>query len=131
SGSVYNISKASIYDLMKIEGMTEELARSVYNLKFSLGGYTEISQIQLAEGMTNEIYQKIIPFLELPNPIVFKKIKINEAEYYDFLKHPMIDKNLANSLVMIRMQHGSYKSLEDIKKSALINEELYNKLAPY
>jgi len=49
----------------------------------------------------------------------------------EFKKHPYFTWNLANSLYKIRKQKGAYSSLEEIKESVLMTEELYIKLKPY
>ena len=59
------------------------------------------------------------------------KININIVDVAALKKHPYISWNIANSIVQIRNAHGNYKQVQDIKKSDLINEELFLKIAPY
>lgn len=126
-----NLVKANAYELQKIDGIDEDLARKIVNTKFALGGFLDKKQLLLVDGMNDSLYNKIENYIEIPSPIVFRKIKLNEAEYKDFVKHPLISESVANSLVMIRVQHGNYEKTEDIMKSAIIDEDLFNKLAPY
>ena len=59
------------------------------------------------------------------------KININTCETADLKKHPYISWNIANSIVQIRKSREAYKTIEEIKKSDLVNDEIYRKIAPY
>ena len=58
------------------------------------------------------------------------KININTCETADLKKHPYISWNIANSIVQIRKSREAYKTIEEIKKSDLVNDEIYRKIAP-
>ena len=66
----------------------------------------------------------------MANPTV-KKININNATVDELKTHPYIRYNIANAIVQYRLQHGSYKDINDIKKIMLVTDEIYNKAAPY
>ena len=38
---------------------------------------------------------------------------------------------LANAVIQYRDQHGSFQSPQDLKRVALVTDELFNKIAPY
>ena len=59
------------------------------------------------------------------------KVNINTCETADLKKHPYISWNIANSIVQIRKSREPYKTIEEIKKSDLVNDEIYRKIAPY
>jgi DNA uptake protein ComE-like DNA-binding protein len=60
-----------------------------------------------------------------------KRININTASVDDLKAHPYISWNLANSIVKLRSQIGQYNRIEDVKKSVLMTDELYEKLKRY
>jgi DNA uptake protein ComE-like DNA-binding protein len=61
-----------------------------------------------------------------------RKISINTADAKELQAHPYIDWSVANSIVKIRNQkENKYKSIEEIKVSVLIDEELFEKIKPY
>ncbi|MBK9485182.1 MAG: helix-hairpin-helix domain-containing protein [Chitinophagaceae bacterium] len=45
--------------------------------------------------------------------------------------HPYLRYNIANAIVQYRQQHGSFSSVFDIKRIMMINDDIYNKVAPY
>ena len=60
-----------------------------------------------------------------------KKININTCEWVDLVRNPYIEKEVANSILAIRKTHGEYSELEGIKRSHLIDDDLYKKISPY
>jgi DNA uptake protein ComE-like DNA-binding protein len=77
-----------------------------------------------------EVFEKIRPLVFISSEVQ-RPIDINVAEWVELVRHPYIEKPIANSIIAIREQHGPYKSIEDIKRSHLINDDLYKKLEPY
>jgi competence ComEA-like helix-hairpin-helix protein len=60
-----------------------------------------------------------------------RKININTATKDDLKAHPYIKWQLANVIVEYRNQHGPFKNLEELKNIVLIDEEAFQKMAPY
>jgi competence ComEA-like helix-hairpin-helix protein len=63
--------------------------------------------------------------------VELKKININTATKDEMKIHPYIRWNLANVIVAYRDQHGSFNSVDDLKKITLISEEIFGKILPY
>ena len=59
-----------------------------------------------------------------------KKININTCEATD-LKNAYIKWNVANAIVNYRKNHGKYKSVDEIKKTDLVDDETYRKIVSY
>ncbi|MCX6296783.1 MAG: helix-hairpin-helix domain-containing protein [Bacteroidetes bacterium] len=64
------------------------------------------------------------------DPSKIKKININTCEVAD-LKNGYIKWNVANAIVNYRKSHGKYKSVDEIKKTDLVDDETYRKIVPY
>ena len=79
---------------------------------------------------TEEKLIEVKPFMKV-DPSLVQKININTATAEEFKKHPYFTWNIANSLYKIRKQKGFYSSIDEIKESVLVTEELYSKLKPY
>jgi competence protein ComEA len=65
------------------------------------------------------------------NPEKVKKINLNTSSKENLRSHPYINWNIANAIVEYKNQHGNYKNIDEIKKIALINEEIFKKISPY
>jgi len=60
-----------------------------------------------------------------------KKLNVNTATKDELKVHPYIKWNLANAIVEYRNQHGAFKSLDELKNIALIDEATFEKIVHY
>ena len=65
------------------------------------------------------------------SPSEVKKININTANVEELKNHPYIRWNIANSIVKMRLQKGSFNSLNELLESKLITSEIFEKIKPY
>lgn len=125
------INSASEEELMRIPGVGSFFAKSIIKRRDQLGGYVSKDQVLEAWKMTPEKLEEINPFFTIDIQDV-KKININTAQAEDLKNHPYISWNVANSIVKLRAQKGgTFQSVEDIRKSVLIDADLFAKLKPY
>ena len=115
---------------LSLPGIGPAFAKRIINFRNKLGGFYSVDQISETFGLADSTFQKIKPLLLISKQPV-KKININTASQDEMKTHPYIRYQLANLIVQYRTQHGAYKSIEDIKKIMAVNEELFNKIAPY
>ena len=115
---------------MTISGIGPKRARTIINYRNQLGGFVNKSQLLEVFGISQELFDKINPLLEIDSNNI-AKININNDSKDTIKKHPYFNWNLANAVVNYRDQHGVYKSLSKIKEIHLVNDDLYRKIAPY
>lgn len=127
---VVDLNKASMEELDKVPGIGAYYAKSIVTTREKLGGFYEMKQLLEVYKLTEDQLAKWSPHLMLDKSNL-RKINVNTASVEQLKAHPYISWNVANSLVKLREQHGPYKQVEDIKRSALIDAELYNKLKNY
>ena len=127
--SIYDLNNVNQAELDSMKGIGPAIASSILRYREKLGGYISVSQLLEVYGMDSVLYERIKGQLKLEsaNPV---PIHINSA-YEDELKHPYLNRNLAKLIVTYRKLHGPFKQVSDLKKLALVNDELYVKLAPY
>jgi competence protein ComEA len=128
--SLMELNSADSVSLLKLKGIGPSYAGRIMKYRDLLGGFERSDQLLEVYGMTEELYELIVPHIYLEQKEI-KKININKCDKKDLSKHPYISWNVANSLINYREKHGLYNSVEDIKKSDLVNDELYLKLASY
>ncbi len=128
---VVDIGTADSTELEKLPMVGDYLARKIYNWREKLGGFYSINQVKEMYGMRDSAFQVILPHLVLKDSANLRKINLNTADYVELNKHPYISGSLANIIVNYRKQHGAFKSLDDLHKVALVDGELYRKIAPY
>ncbi|MDE3142561.1 MAG: helix-hairpin-helix domain-containing protein [Bacteroidota bacterium] len=127
---VLDINTASADQLMQIPGIGHSLPYRIINYREKLGAFFEMNQLRQTWGMTDSIYQLIIPFFKIESATI-RKININTATDYELSKNPHISREIAKAIVMYRNQHGLFQKVEDIKKIVFINEEIYLKISPF
>ena len=110
--------------------MSSYLAGRIINYRNRIGGFFELTQIQLIYGIDSTVYAKISTHLSLDSANVIR-IDLNKVSLEKLAQHPYIGYKLAKVMVNYRAQHGMFKSKSDLKKIILINEEIFRKIERY
>jgi competence protein ComEA len=126
-----DIGTADSVELEKLPMVGSYLAKKIFTYREKLGGFYSISQVKEVRGMRDSSMMAILPHIMLKDSLNLRKINLNTADYNELNEHPYIDNVIANIIVSYRTQHGPFKSTEDLRKVALVDEELYRKIAPY
>ena len=124
-----DINSASAADLEKIPGIGPYFAARIVQYREQLGGYIGKEQLLEIKRFDNEKLASIDAFIFLKVHEI-EQMDINSADYESLKAHPYISWEVANSIVKMRM-HTPFTQLEDIKRSKLIDEALFQKLKPY
>ncbi len=124
------LNSADTSALIALPGIGSKLAMRITNFRDRLGGFFSVEQVRETYGLSDSAFQKIKPFLQA-NGSAVRKFNINSATKDELKLHPYIKWNLANAIVEYRNQHGPFKNLSDLKNIALIDDETFNKIAPY
>jgi DNA uptake protein ComE-like DNA-binding protein len=82
------------------------------------------------KGIDSACYAGFVDFISINKSLV-KTININTASLDELKKHHYIGYNIAVSLTNLRQLYGRFSSVADIRKSALINDGNYEKIAAY
>ncbi len=127
---IIDINMADTSDFIALNGIGSKLAVRIINFREKLGGFYSVDQISETFGLPDSTFQKIKPYLTITNQTI-KKIHINAADVELLKTHPYIRYNLANTIVAYRSAHGSFSSIEELKKIMIITEEVYQKISPY
>lgn len=125
-----DVNSADTTAFIALPGIGSKLAQRIVNFRDRLGGFHTIEQVGETFGLQDSTFQKIKSRFVLNNPSV-KKLNINMATVDELKMHPYIRYTIGNAIVQYRTQHGSFRSVNDLKKIVLITEDVYNKLQPY
>ncbi len=130
---IIEINLADSTEWVQLKGIGPVFARRIIRYRNRLGGFVDARQLQEVYGLKDSTYYQIEEQLVLTEKgkTQMDQLDINSADFFTLVKHPYIDKNLANSIVMIRSTHGPYTTLLDLMRSDLVNEQIYRKIAPY
>jgi len=125
-----DINAADTADFINLPGIGSKLATRIVNFRNKLGGFYAIEQVRETFGLPDSTFQKVKQYLKLENSSI-RKININTASIDELKAHPYIRYNIANPIIAYRNEHGSFSSIEDLKKIMIITDEIYQKIAPY
>ncbi len=128
--SSIDINQADSMMLEALPGIGPKLAQRIILYRNKLGGFHSIHQVSETFGLPDSTFQRIQPLLVIGASGV-QPININTADLAALKAHPYIRHQLANALIQYRQQHGSFVSVQDLKKIMLVDDVLFNKLLPY
>jgi competence ComEA-like helix-hairpin-helix protein len=126
---VVNINEGDTAAFIALPGIGSKLAARIVNFRDKLGGFYSVDQVGETYGLPDSTFQKIKDSLQLSGSV--KKLNVNTATKDELKAHPYIKWNLANAIVEYRNQHGVFKSLDDLKNIALIDETTFEKIVHY
>jgi hypothetical protein len=116
--------------LITIPGIGPFFASNIIKQREKLGGFFQLEQLLDIWKFSPELIEQIKPYVTI-NPNNLRTLNINTASVVEIKAHPYMTWNIANSIVKIRKQKGNFTSINEIKESVLVSEELFNKLKPY
>jgi competence ComEA-like helix-hairpin-helix protein len=127
--TVVDINTADTSTLIALPGIGSKLANRIVAFRERLGGFHSVNQLSETYGLPDSTFQKLKPRLQVHGDL--KKWNINTATKDELKTHPYVKWQLANLIVEYRAQHGLFKNLDELKNIMLIDEAVYNKIAPY
>jgi competence ComEA-like helix-hairpin-helix protein len=125
-----DLNKSSIEEFTKINGIGPFYAKQIIRYREQLGGYHSKEQLLEVWKMNLETYEKLKDCIFIQKGTI-KVLSLNSTNINELNNHPYLNWNQANSIIKLREQRGSFKSISDIKESVLIDEETFEKLVPY
>jgi competence protein ComEA len=129
SSSIIELNSADSATLTTIKGIGAFYAKTIIKYRNLLGGFCSKEQLMEVWKFDQEKFNDVEKYISVDISKI-KKININTCEV-DQLKGPYIKWNVANAIVNYRKQHGQFKTIEDIQKTDLVDEETLRKIAPY
>jgi DNA uptake protein ComE-like DNA-binding protein len=114
----------------RLPGIGPSLAKRIVRFKERLGGFYKIEQVAETFGLPDSTYQRIKPYLKFSTPSI-QQIDINIAEQSSLQQHPYIRFALAKVICNYRLQHGKFRSVEDLKNIHLLNDSVFQQVRPY
>ena len=114
---------------MQLKGVGSFYAKNIVKLRNALGGFINKNQLLELWKFDDDKLKEIEKNITVDANRV-KKRNINTLTAKE-LKHPYLSWNQANAIVYYKNKHGNYRTIEEIKKTDVIDEETYLKIAPY
>jgi len=113
AGTVIEINASDTAQLMKIPGIGASFAKKITGYRNSLGGYYRLEQLQEVYGMYAELYEKIIPYLQIDTDEI-TPIQVNTASLDKLKSHPYINFYQAKAIVEMRKKKGKLQNIHEL-----------------
>jgi competence ComEA-like helix-hairpin-helix protein len=140
------INTASAADWESLSGIGPVLAKRILNYKEKLGGFTRIEQVRKTYGISDSVFNNILPFLTVDSTKINKQsngqiqlinslkrkdsiLNINSASVAQLIQIG-IDEGVAKAIVLYRKQYGNFAQLADLKQIVFITESVYQQIIP-
>lgn len=128
--SPIDVNLADTAAFISLPGIGSKLSQRIISFRDKLGGFYSIDQVGETYLLPDSTFQKIKPRLIITKTAI-KKININTASIDEMKQHPYLRYNIANAVFQYRQQHGTFNSVDDMKKIMLVTDDIFNKASPY
>jgi competence protein ComEA len=124
------INQAAQLDWESLPGIGAKLATRILTFREKLGGFIKAEQVRETYGITDSVFDVIRPLLQCSHQSV-RQIDLNSITIEELKEHPYFRGKIAYAIIRFREQHGSFKSMDDLKKLQVIDENLRLRIQPY
>ena len=127
---IVEINSADSLHLRKIRGIGAVFARRILVYRELLGGFYSVGQLREVYGVTDELYNKILPHITIDS-LAIKTINLNIISYEMLKEHPYISDYEAKSIIYYRSKVKMISHPSEILQNKLLPPNKYNKVSPY
>lgn len=125
-----DINTCDSASLVSLPGIGPVLSGRIIKYRKLIGGYAKTNQLLEVYGLTEETYSLISGRIIADSGAV-RKIKINEAGYRDFIRHPYFQKKDVSGILKYRELQGRITEIQDLVKNNIISDETGRRIRPY
>jgi DNA uptake protein ComE-like DNA-binding protein len=124
-----SINEADTSAFIALPLIGSKLAARIVSFRDRLGGFYSVDQVGETYGLPDSSFQKIKQYLRLDGTV--RTFNLNTVTKEELKGHPYFKWNLANAIVEYRNQHGAFRSLEELKNLAVVDEGTFEKIVHY
>jgi len=124
------LNTADTSDLQQLHGIGPVFSKRIVKYRALLGGYCSKEQLMEVYGLEQELYDKLKHHIVVDTSKV-SKLNINTADVDKLKRHPYLDYYQAKAVVEYRQKIGAFKTINDLRHIALIDNNTFEKIKPY
>lgn len=126
-----NLNDADTTAFKQLRGIGTVYANRIVKYRALLGGFHDPAQIREVYGISDSLYQQILPSLHIDRPPELTKLAINLATFKSINAHPYISYEQTKEIFEQKSRIGKYKSAADLLKLKLFDSAQVLKVLPY
>lgn len=116
--------------LEALPGIGPVLSSRIIKYRNLLGGFVNVGQLKEVYGLSEETFN-IISSMIIADSLAVRKIRINEADYRELIRHPYFEKNEVASILKYRELAGDITDIGTMIDNNLISAETAGKIKGY
>ncbi len=124
------INTADSATLESLKGIGPAFASRIIKYRNRLGGFYAREQLKEVYGIDSLTYTGLQRQLVV-NSAAIQQLDINQATIGQLRRYPYLSYKQTSAIIQYRRQHGPYRSAEDLKKIAILPDEVIQKILPY
>ncbi len=128
--TLMDLNTSDSASLESLPGIGPVLSSRIIKYRNLIGGYISVSQLKEVYGLPEETYERISSML-FADTMRISKIRINEADYKEMIRHPYFQKNVVPGIIKYRELNGKVTGIQDLIENNLISSEAGKKIRPY
>jgi DNA uptake protein ComE-like DNA-binding protein len=125
-----NLNSCDSVSLEALPGIGPVLSARILKYRNILGGYVSADQLKEVYGLPEETYNMISSRI-FADSLSVKKIRINEADYKELIRHPYFKRNEVSSILKYRELKGKIADITVMTENNLISPETCRKIRAY
>jgi len=127
----FDLNTADTLRLIRIYGIGPKLSHRIAAYREKLGGFVSLGQLAEVYGLDSTVIKELVKNSFIEGNFRPRAIEINSATEADLANHPYIKRRLAKAITAYRFQHGIYRTVDELKKIAIMDETTFQKIKPY
>jgi len=116
---------------MKIPGIGSTFANRIVRYQNRLGGFVSINQLLEVNGMSDELFERIVPYIAPDTNTNIRKLDINALEFSELLRHPYLEFHQVQVIMNVRRRAGAISSIYQLAMLYEFSEEDIERLKDY
>jgi DNA uptake protein ComE-like DNA-binding protein len=125
-----DLNRCDSASLEALPGIGPVLSSRIIKYRNLLGGFVSVAQLKEVYGLPEDTY-KLISAMVFADTLAIRKIRINEAEYRDLIRHPYLKKEEVAAILRYRQLSGRLAGTGELMKNHLISGDTYRKIRSY
>lgn len=126
-----NINTADEIMLDSVPGIGKVMAKRIVSFRRLIGYYADLSYLKSIYGMTDENYQRMLPYLYINQEGSTELLDINMLSLKKLKYYPFLKDSLAERLYHSRRKLGHFSDWEEIAELDFVNADLLRQIKLY
>ncbi|WP_026896698.1 ComEA family DNA-binding protein [Daejeonella oryzae] len=127
---IVELNSADSAKLETIRGIGPAFALRILKYRQRLGGFHSKEQLREIYGLDSAMFENLKNQVKVDANSI-QKTNVNKAQFDDLKRNPYLSYKQINAIIQYRKQHGPYQAVSDLKKIAIMNDEILRKIEPY